>query len=484
MIHQVILNYFAGDGVGNCLKSLSGLLDRLEYENDIWAVNTTEQDCGKVKIFSPILLKNMSEDDIIIYHFSTGCDLNDIISEFPCKKILLYQNVTPARFFKGICYDAYINCLIGEGDARETVGKYDFCITPSEYSKKELIRMGWNRNKIVVIPVFDVKDTQCAVNQNIVDKYSDSKSTIFLFTGRLVPNKKIEDILYCFEYYKKYCDTTAKLFLVGGVLFDNYYHSLTEYVSRKNIDDVFFTGRVSQEDLEAYYQIADFYISMSEHEGFCLPILEAMQKGVVVVAYKSTAVPDTMSGNGVLLTTKKPAKVCAKIMKLRSNKNEYESIIQKQKEHVKQFNLEKHSNDVCDVVKKVESIAPRKNDKQNPKLFTESELTEHIRCLVNNKKKHTLVFYGFGKFGKKIYSELNALYDEFELVLLDNGKQGTLFEEKSIYGEEECIEKYPDAMYIVTIQKKQISIIGRLLEKGILPEQILFFDGNNIIGGD
>ena len=109
--------------------------------------------------------------------------------------------MTPARFFKNIHFKTYFRCLQGENDARNTVDHYLKCITPSAFSKNELIKLGWNEKDISVIPIFDVQDNQTSPDDTIVKKYSDGNHN-FIFTGRIAPNKKIEDVIKIFDYYQ------------------------------------------------------------------------------------------------------------------------------------------------------------------------------------------------------------------------------------------------------------------------------------------
>ena len=131
--------------------------------------------------------------------------------------------------------------------------------------------------------------------------------TNFLFVGRIVPNKRIEDIIRLAEQFKRYIDARYRFIFVGrtdGV--PRYYAAIRALVERYEMlpDRFLFPGVVSDWELAAYYRTASVYISMSEHEGFCVPLLEAMAADVPVLAYASTAVPETLGGAGVLFEPK------------------------------------------------------------------------------------------------------------------------------------------------------------------------------------
>jgi glycosyltransferase involved in cell wall biosynthesis len=128
-----------------------------------------------------------------------------------------------------------------------------------------------------------------------------------LFVGRVIPNKRFEDLIKTFHVYKTRFNPRARLLLVGSYAgFDLYLAMLQELIARLRTPDVHFLGHVSNEELSAVYDIADVFLCASEHEGFCVPLVEAFHKGVPVLAYAATAVPATMDGAGVLFETKDP----------------------------------------------------------------------------------------------------------------------------------------------------------------------------------
>jgi glycosyltransferase involved in cell wall biosynthesis len=129
----------------------------------------------------------------------------------------------------------------------------------------------------------------------------------FLFVGRVAPNKKIEDHIRLAEQYKRYIDTEYRFIFVGrtdGI--PRYYDMVRALVAEYEMpaDRFILTGPVPDNDLATYYRMARVYISLSEHEGFCVPLLEAMAADVPVMAYASTAVPDTLGGAGVQFAPK------------------------------------------------------------------------------------------------------------------------------------------------------------------------------------
>jgi glycosyltransferase involved in cell wall biosynthesis len=140
----------------------------------------------------------------------------------------------------------------------------------------------------------------------------DDGWTNLLFVGRVIPNKKIENVIRNFHAYKQRHNTRSRLLLVGsGSGFERYFAMLQKLIADLGARDVHFLGHVSDAELAAYYEVADLFLCASEHEGFCVPLMEAFHVGLPVVAYAATAIPATMDGGGVLYTDRDPAHVAA-----------------------------------------------------------------------------------------------------------------------------------------------------------------------------
>lgn len=194
--------------------------------------------------------------------------------------------------------------------------KVDYCLAVSEFNKQNLRELGY-KVPIDVLPViipFD--DYKRKPNQDILERYKDGKHNI-IFTGRVAPNKCHQDVIAAFACYKKYYDSKARLFLVGSYNeTDTYYRKLKKYIELLGLDDVVFTGHIKFEEILAYYSVADVFVCMSEHEGFCVPLIEAMFFGVPIIAYNCTAVPSTLGDAGILVDKKDSIETAALINKV------------------------------------------------------------------------------------------------------------------------------------------------------------------------
>ncbi len=170
--------------------------------------------------------------------------------------------------------------------------------------------------------------------------FNDRKWTL-LFVGRVIPNKKFEDAIKCFHVYRKYFNPQSRLILAGDFRgMDRYYAGLQQLVRQLVLQDVFFTGHIRFQELVAFYNLADVYLSMSEHEGFGVPLLEAFYNNLPVVAYAAGAVEETLNGGGVLVREKNFLKIAAVLDLIQRDPKIREKIIAGQHQSLVRYNRE------------------------------------------------------------------------------------------------------------------------------------------------
>lgn len=321
-IIQVIGSFSRGDAIGNHIWELHKIFEKQGIDSEIYSQFRNEnQDTSMIK--NILELKHVCKEDIIILHMCIGSMVNKYVLQFRCKKVMMYHNITPPEFLKNYDLNFYRICKQGYKELRQLAGKFDTVIAMSEYNKRDLIKAGYKEPIEVwpgyLIPYDDYKQEPDA---SILDKYKDGKKN-FLFVGRVVPNKKHEDIIQTFAYYKKHIDSNVRLILVGNTGLKTYVDDLKKYVEAIGVEDVIFTGSVSFPEIIAYYKVADVFLCMSEHEGFCVPLIEAMMFQVPIVAYAAAAVPETLRESGILVNKKKP-EIVAKSIEIieREEKNE------------------------------------------------------------------------------------------------------------------------------------------------------------------
>lgn len=303
-IIQVLPTISYGDAVGNDTVALYHTIKKLGYKTAIYAENVDARlKNSDIKHISD--LPKMSERDVVLYHLSTGTKLNYELEKLACKKIIVYHNVTPPHFFNGYSDISKELCTRGLQGAKYLAGCADYCLADSLYNKRDLEEMGY-KCPIDVLPIlipFD--DYKKMPSKKVLNRYAGDEYTNVLFTGRIAPNKKQEDVIEAFYYYNKYVNSKSRLFIVGSYGgMEKYYNELQAYAQKLGLKNVIFTGHIKFDEILAYYKVADLFLCMSEHEGFCVPLVEAMFFDIPVVAYDSSAIADTLGGSGFLLKQK------------------------------------------------------------------------------------------------------------------------------------------------------------------------------------
>ena len=302
-IIQALATISFGDAVSNDVINLKKVIEKMGFETQIYAENID----GRLPYGTAEHYNNLCElgtEDIMIFHESVGTDLNEKIRHLKCHLIIRYHNITPPNFFFQYNMGAYKLSEVGLAQTRKLADVAEYAIAVSEFNKNDLIKMGY-QCKIDVLPVvIPFEDYEKKADIPTIAKYNDDYVNI-LFVGRIVPNKKHEDIIRIYNFYKKMINKRSRLIFVGNYEgMENYKKRLDQYIKELDVDDVIFPGHIKFNQILAYYKLADIFICMSEHEGFCVPLVEAMKFKVPIIAYDSCAVPDTLSDGGILVKNK------------------------------------------------------------------------------------------------------------------------------------------------------------------------------------
>lgn len=329
-----------GDAIGNMGLNHRYELRNAGYKSEIYAGKIHPLLSGDVKTI-PEMLEDLQKDDIIIYHFSIGSELSKILYALPNRLILYYHNITPPHFFRGFHDVLMKQCSLGREELKSFVARTDLAVAPSNYNRLELAESGFK--KTATVPVVLSREKLLKNTSVSVESVYNDKKTNVLFVGRIIPNKKIEDVIKTFHLYKQQYNPSSRLFITGSYKsFEGYLDWLRRLVKKLGLKNhVIFTGHVSDEELGAYYRIADVFIMMSEHEGFCVPLAEAFLWDLPVIAFDAGAVGETMRGGGILLAKKDFTMIAELIHKLIESTSYRETVIVSQREALSK--LEKDS---------------------------------------------------------------------------------------------------------------------------------------------
>lgn len=338
---QWVQHFVQGDGIGNCILGIKRILDSVGIDNEIWTMGTDVSEKTKtdqnIKMFSYKMIPQ--EEDLLIFHFGGEAYLSQLFSAYKCFKLLYYHNITPDKFFlptDEISINASRN---GYRQLKELVECTEYIIADSEYNKNDLQVIGFACD-INVISVVPGAWTFEEVKEKRVLKQQDEKEVNILFVGRVVAQKKQEDVIRIAAKYQEIYERKVKLYLVGNYSEqDAYYQFLLKECQQYVGLDVYFTGRVSDDELEEYYRNADVFLCMSEHEGLCFPLLESMRYQVPVIAFRAAAIPDTLGNAGVLVNTKDSLVVAKEIEILVSDRLKRLKLIECQNERLEDFSF-------------------------------------------------------------------------------------------------------------------------------------------------
>jgi glycosyltransferase involved in cell wall biosynthesis len=305
-IHQFMTGFMYGDALGNQAQHMRELLRGWGYQSQVFAQ------------FRDRRLRERGKDyrrypgdpgNWVILHYSVGSPLTSFVSQLPDRIVPYYHNVTPASFLRG--YNEAMADQLERG--RQDLALFKdapFALAASEYNRQEMLALGFRRVEILPYYInFDAlrASAESPAGQQIVARYDDGAVNL-LFVGRLVPNKRQDDLIRAFSAYHHLVNPHSRLILVGSEAnAPGYRWELESLAAALGLEEhVHFPGGVGpREGLGGYYQASDLFLCLSEHEGFCIPLIEAMAFDLPVVAYRSTGVPGALGGAGALISAKR-----------------------------------------------------------------------------------------------------------------------------------------------------------------------------------
>ena len=302
-IHQWVPAAHKADAIGDSARKVRAMLREMGHESELFALTIDDDLRGDVLPFADAAA---SGGDVTIFHFALPSPMTEAFARLKGAKVLQYHNITPAAFFAPYDTGLFRLAALGRQELATLAGRVDLALGDSDFNRQELESLGFNRTGVMPIAVNTQRITAAPPRPALERILRDGLINI-LFVGRIVPNKKIEDHIRLAEMYKRYIDSYYRFIFVGR--YDGlprYYAQIRALIEQYEMlpDRFWFTGPVPDDDLAAFYRWSDAYVSLSEHEGFCVPLVEAMAADVPVVAYAAGAVPETLGGAGLLFAPK------------------------------------------------------------------------------------------------------------------------------------------------------------------------------------
>jgi L-malate glycosyltransferase len=303
IVNQWVPAAHRGDAIGDSARRVRDMLRQAGHQSDVFALTIDDDLRGDVR---PFVEPEARTGDLTIFHFALPSPMTEAFGSLPGGRILQYHNITPAAFFAPYDPGLFRLAALGRRELQSLVGRVELALGDSEFNRQELDALGFARTGVMPIAVNTGRITG-APRRPALEKILGDGLINILFVGRIVPNKRIEDHIRLAEMYKRYIDSYYRFIFVGrhdGL--PRYYNQIRGLIAEYRMlpERFWFTGPVPDEDLAAFYRWADVYVSLSEHEGFCVPLVEAMAADVPVLAYAAGAVPETLGGAGVLFAPK------------------------------------------------------------------------------------------------------------------------------------------------------------------------------------
>ncbi len=312
-VDQVIPSLASRDAIGVHTVAISDALRQVGIESDIFYGACTRDLAERARPMSN--LGRATKGRWLLYQASIGSPVFDIFASRSEPKLLNYHNITPAALLDAWEPAVGHEVSLGRSQVTRVASECRLAIADSAFNEKELKDVGYTHTAVapLLIDMTAAAQPDPALSRRLAASKAGGGAD-FLFVGKVSPHKAQHDLVKMLALYRRLYDDRARLHLVGTPLGKTYEPALRAFIAELGLHDaVSITGSVSPEELESYYRGADVFVCASEHEGFCVPLVEAMGHGVPIVAYATTAVPETVADAGLLLSSKEPLRFAASV---------------------------------------------------------------------------------------------------------------------------------------------------------------------------
>lgn len=356
-VHQFVPTLAPHDAVGGHYLAVQATLRAAGYESDIYAFEAKDAYKRLARPYQSFEGGRPGQPAWLMYHSSIGSPVAEYVIGRREPVIVDYHNITPSSFY--VRWEPYVagQLALGRRQLAKLSVRASLGLADSAFNAGELRQLDYDT--VAVVPIlFDTSSLDAdAADPAELERLRRAKAgggADWLFVGRLSPNKAQHDLVKAFAAYRRFHDPQARLHLVGGASSHAYLTALEKFVIAADLDDaVDITGPVSDQAKHAYFESADAYVVCSEHEGFCVPLLEAMHHRVPIVAYAAAAVPETLGTGGLLLPTKDPITVAAAVARVLGDAGLKAALVDAGTARLAEFDLERSRKQLVDSVSAV-----------------------------------------------------------------------------------------------------------------------------------
>ncbi len=342
-VHQICARLQFGDAVTNDVLGIHRFLLEKGLESHVYAHYTDDYYAGVnegEEFYARKFLKD--KKSLLIYHYSVYDDNYRLYQRSKNRKVLIYHNITPPRFFQPYSLELAEICRKGR-ELLPSLRHCDLALGDTDYNRQELLQAGFDPAATGVLPIFIDFQKMEDEDEDLTERLRTNTVNI-LFLGRMVPNKRIEDLIAFFAYYHNRVNAASRLWVVGSSWLSDYNRKLLKLVQRNGLlGKVSFpggAGGVTDKELVSYFRSAQIFMTMSEHEGFCVPLVESMYHSLPIFAYAEAAVPETLGGCGVLFHRKVYPVIAAAVEEVLRDGVLHEDMVRRQRSRLRDFSTE------------------------------------------------------------------------------------------------------------------------------------------------
>jgi len=333
-IDQLLAGYAEGDAISQEARFMRGVFHDLGYDSEIFApadriAPHVQDDCRPLADF------DVSNQKITILHYSTKSEASELFINSNGRQIIRYHNITPAHYYAGFDDGVAEELRSAQAELRRVVKVADGCWSASAYNAEELVALGVKDSRVLPL-MFSMDEFEDEPDEEVMAEFGDDL-TNWLFVGRIAPNKCIEELISSFAWYQ-IINPESRLIIVGSVhSCPSYYAMLRLWVSQLELTNVCFTGFVTNAARFSMYECADVFVTASRHEGYCLPLIEAMARNLPVIARHSGGMPEAMNAAGVAFDNLEPKEMALLIQRILCDQALRDDVMQSQQTRMREI---------------------------------------------------------------------------------------------------------------------------------------------------
>ena len=301
-IHHFVPVLHRGDAVGRHTLRLRDAARARGFASEIFVETVDEETVDETRSVLSYP-ERAAPGDVLVYQFATASAMAPWLAARPETLVVNYHNITPPELMAPWDNHLALGQLRAQHELRLLAGRAALAVADSAFNETHLHAAGY--------PVTAVIPPSAALETLPIDRSGAARTpggaARWLAVGRVSPNKAIESTVAALAVTRAHGDPRATLRVVGRPSTASYVAALHRYVAELGLADaVRFEGHAGDATVVTAFEEADVLVVTSEHEGFCVPVVEALAAGLPVVALDRGAVPEVLGSAGVLVADRDP----------------------------------------------------------------------------------------------------------------------------------------------------------------------------------